>query len=185
VTTGIAFLEKGESMNTRVIGAVIDNIVLRPPKRRDGADLHDLIARCPPLDLNSRYAYLLLCEHHGATCIVAEAGGELVGAVTAYIRPAIEPEEVSTLFIWQVAVAPHAQGQRLASRMLDQLTARCAVTHRFHKIETTISPSNIGSQKLFDSYAKRFNIGITAQPYFAASDFGDGKHEEEWLYQLG
>lgn len=172
-------------MNTRVTGAAVDHIVLRQPKRRDGADLHDLIARCPPLDLNSRYAYLLLCEHHGATCIVAEAGGELVGAITAYMRPAISAAQPDTLFIWQVAVAPNMQGQRLGSRMLDQLTARCALTHRFHKIETTISPSNIGSHKLFDSYAKRNNIGIAAKPYFVAGDFGDGKHEEEWLYQLG
>lgn len=56
---GIAFLGKGESMNTQVASAA-DYIVLRPPERKDGAALHDLIASCPPLDLNSRYAYLLL-----------------------------------------------------------------------------------------------------------------------------
>ena len=50
---GIAFLEKGESMNTQVASAA-DYIVLRPLERSDGAALHDLIERCPPLDLNSR-----------------------------------------------------------------------------------------------------------------------------------
>jgi L-2,4-diaminobutyric acid acetyltransferase len=177
---GIAFLGKGESMNTQVASAA-DYIVLRPPERKDGAALHDLIASCPPLDLNSRYAYLLLCEHHAAMCVVAEAEGQLVGAITAYIPPA-KPD---TLFIWQVAVAPDMQGHQIASRMLDQLVARCAATYRFQKIETTISPSNIGSRKLFESYARRNKVDIQAEPYLAASEFGAGQHEEEWLYQLG
>lgn len=167
-------------LSTEVASAA-DYYVLRPPERRDGAALHDLIQSCPPLDLNSRYAYLLLCEHHAATCVVAETEGQLVGAITAYIPPA-KPD---TLFIWQVAVAPHMQGKQIASRMLDQLVARCATSHRFQKLETTISPSNIGSRKLFESYAQRHRIALRAQPYLAASDFGAGQHEDEWLYQLG
>jgi L-2,4-diaminobutyric acid acetyltransferase len=112
---------------------------------------------------------------------VAEFNGELAGAVTAYIPPS-QPE---TLFIWQVAVAPTMQGQRLGSRMLDTLTERCARTQGFKNIETTISPSNIGSQKLFASYARRHHVAIKSRPYFTAVDFGGGRHEEEWLYQIG
>lgn len=161
--------------------AAADHIVLRIPDRRDGATLHDLIAACPPLDLNSRYAYLLLCEHHANTCVVAEFNGELAGAITAYIPPS-QPD---TLFIWQVAVAPTVQGQRLGSRMLDSLTERCTHTHGFKSIETTINPSNIGSQKLFANYARRHHVDIRGRPYLTAVDFGDGRHEEEWLYQIG
>ena len=161
--------------------AAADHIVLRLPQRDDGADLHDLIARCPPLDLNSRYAYLLLCEHHAATCVVAQVSGELAGAITAYIPPT-QPD---TLFIWQVAVAPAMQGQRLGSRMLDHLAARCALSHGFRRIETTISPSNLGSRKLFSSYARRHHAGIEVKPFLGSSDFGKGRHEEEWLYQIG
>lgn len=176
-------------MNARapasIAPAAAEHIVLRMPNnspdRRDGAYLHDLIARCPPLDLNSRYAYLLVCEHHADTCVVAEFNGELVGAITAYIPPS-QPD---TLFIWQVAVAPTMQGQRLGSRMLDSLTERCAHTHAYTHIETTISPSNSGSQKLFASYARRHHVEIKGRPYFATADFGDGRHEEEWLYQIG
>lgn len=172
-------------MNVRasahLASAAVNHIVLRLPDRRDGADLHDLIARCQPLDLNSRYAYLLLCEHHANTCVVAEFNGELVGAITAYILPS-KPD---TLFIWQVAVTPNMQGQRLGSRMLDHLTERCVRTCGVHQIETTISPSNIGSQQLFASYALRHNIDIKSRPHFNTADFGDGRHEEEWLYQIG
>ncbi|MFC7298185.1 diaminobutyrate acetyltransferase [Herminiimonas aquatilis] len=169
-------------MNARIPTSAAANLIgLRQPDRRDGAHLHELIARCPPLDLNSRYAYVLLCEHHANTCVVAEFNGELAGAITAYIPP----EKPDTLFIWQVAVAPNMQGQHVGSRMLDSLTERCAQSLGFRMIEATISPSNIGSQKLFASYARRHDTEINAVPYFTVADFGDGQHEEEWLYQIG
>ncbi|WP_353155426.1 diaminobutyrate acetyltransferase [Herminiimonas fonticola] len=168
-------------MNVRVRASAASNqIVLRLPERRDGADLHELIAHCPPLDLNSRYAYLLLCEHHAATSVVAQIKGRLIGAITAYVPPT----QPGTLFIWQVAVAPNMQGQRLGSRMLDHLVERCARSCGVQQIAATISPSNIGSQNLFKSYARRHHADIQAQPYLTAVDFGDGQHEEEWLYQI-
>ncbi len=169
-------------MNVRThASAASDQIVLRLPERGDGADLHELIAHCPPLDLNSRYAYLLLCEHHAATSVVARIKGRLVGAITAYVPP-MQPD---TLFVWQVAVAPNMQGQHLGSRMLDHLIERCVRTCGVHQIVATISPSNTGSQNLFKSYARRHHTDIQAQPYLTAVDFGDGQHEEEWLYQIG
>lgn len=155
--------------------------VLRMPARRDGAALHDLIAHCPPLDLNSRYAYLLQCDHYADTCVVAEVDGRIVGAITAYIPPG-KPD---TLFVWQVAVDPTMQGQRLASQMLDNLVDRCRQHHPIRHVEATISPSNIASRKLFTSFATRYGVQIAAGLHYAASDFGKGDHEEEWLYRIG
>lgn len=168
-------------MTAQVLSSASAQLILRKPTRSDGADLHDLIARCPPLDLNSGYAYLLLCEHHADTCVVAELGGRLVGAVTAYYPPTRR----DTLFVWQVAVAPEMQGKRLASRMLDRLIERCAVEHDLRIVEATISPSNIASRKLFTSLATRHGLDITGSLLFSADDFGRGDHEEEWLYQIG
>jgi L-2,4-diaminobutyric acid acetyltransferase len=168
-------------MTARVLSPAPTHVTLRKPDRSDGADLHALIASCPPLDLNSRYAYLLLCEHHADTCVVAELNGRLVGAVTAYFLPACP----DMLFVWQVAVAPGMQGQRLASRMLDRLIERCAVEQPLRIVQATISPSNIASRKLFTSLAARHGMDIAGSLLFSAADFGDGKHEEEWLYQIG
>jgi len=173
-------------MTARVLSpAPTRQIVLRMPARRDGAALHDLIAHCPPLDLNSRYAYLLQCDHYADTCVVAEVDGRIVGAITAYIPPT-KPD---TLFVWQVAVDPTMQGQRLASQMLDNLVDRCLSGHGAHRpirtIEATISPSNIASRKLFTSFATRYGVDVAAGLHFAAADFGKGDHEEEWLYRIG
>lgn len=154
---------------------------LRRPARDDGAALHQLIAGCPPLDLNSPYAYLLLCEHHADTCVVAEQSGKIVGAVTGYMLPA-RPD---ILFVWQVAVAQPMQGQGLGQRMLDHLFQRCLSSQAMTGVETTISPSNLHSQKLFAGIARQHRVSCEATPFLTADDFGGSSHEEERLYQLG
>ncbi len=155
--------------------------VFRQPERRDGAVLHDLIAASPPLDLNSRYAYLLVCEHFAETSVIAEQDGAMVGAVTAYIPPT-HPD---TLFIWQVAVAERLRGQKLASRMLEHLLVRCVKPRCLRWMEATISPSNSASRKLFTQFATRNDVGVTTTPLFAPRDFGSSGHEEEHLYRIG
>ena len=154
---------------------------MRQPQRGDGAALHDLVAACPPLDLNSRYAYLLLCEHHAATSVVAELGGAMVGAITAYVPPA-QPD---TLFVWQVAVAARMRGQKLGTRMLDHLLGHCIAPRRLRWMETTISPGNHASENLFTRFAARHGAGCTTATLFAAEDFGQSGHEEERLYKIG
>ncbi len=156
-------------------------IVLRPPERRDGAMLHDLVAACPPLDLNSRYAYLLLCEHHAQTSVVAETEGELAGAITAYVPP----QQPDTLFVWQVAVAPRMRGQKLGTRMLEYLLQHCVRAQGLRWLETTISPDNPASQRLFTRFAVRHDAGCTTTTLFAASDFGESGHQPECLYRIG
>jgi L-2,4-diaminobutyric acid acetyltransferase len=169
-------------MNARISGPSLScDVTLRQPERRDGAALHQLVASCPPLDLNSRYAYLLLCEHHASTSVVAEADGLIVGAITAYLPPA-QPD---TLFVWQVAVAPRMRGQGLGARMLDHLKQLCIAQGRLRWLETTISPSNDPSRTLFINFARRHGVGCTTATLFSASDFGESGHEEECLYKIG
>lgn len=169
-------------MNARMPDqATTSRLVLRRPRRNDGAALHDLVAACPPLDLNSRYAYLLLCEHHAATSVIAEVDGKLVGAITAYIPPS-QPD---TLFVWQVAVASQQRGQGLGTRMLSHLLRDCIKQRNLRWMETTISPSNEASHKLFTSFALHQGAGCSIATLFAAEDFGASGHEEERLYKIG
>lgn len=156
-------------------------LTLRQPQQSDGAALHGLIAACPPLDLNSLYAYLLLCLHHAQTSVVAEVDGLLVGAITAYIPPA-QPD---TLFVWQVAVAPQQRGQGLGKRMLQHLLQDCIAPRRLRWMETTISPDNAASDHLFTRFALQHDAGCTIATLFDAAAFGESGHEEERLYKIG
>ena len=156
------------------------DVSFRRPQRRDGSTLWELIRTCKPLDENSPYAYLLLCEHFPETCVVAELDGRIVGFISGY-RP---PTRSDAVFVWQVAVHPGARGRKLGVRMLHELVNRpaCADATR---IETTVTPSNEASRRMFQSFARSINAELKSEDYFAANDLGDTGHEPERLITIG
>ncbi len=157
-------------------------VKLRLPTDGDGHALHQLVARCQPLDTNSVYCNLLQCTDFADTAIAAEnADGNLVGFISGY-RPPARPD---TLFVWQVAVDSSMRGQGLALRMLLALTARVAATTGVRFIETTISPDNAASQALFLKAFNQLGISHTTSVLFSSAQHFAGLHEDEVLYRAG
>ncbi len=153
---------------------------MRPPARADGPAMQDLVARCPPLDLNSAYLYLLLTEHFPDTCILAEDDDGLLGMVSGY-RP---PGRDDTLFVWQVAVDPRARGRGLGLDMLLGLLSRRS-PRPAHWVETTVGPGNRASRGLFRRLAVRLDASLNETALFDAALFGAGTHEAEPLLRIG
>lgn len=158
----------------------LGSIVYRKPSLGEGKDVHGLISDCGPLDVNSAYAYMLLCAHFADTCVVAEEQGRLVGFVSAYRKPA-DPD---VLFVWQVAVSPAARGRGVGSGMLCEVLARASCSS-VTEIETTIGPSNRASWALFESLANKLGAAMSRETFFQEEDFGDEKHEAETLLRIG
>lgn len=155
------------------------SLEFRSPGRDDGAAMWR-IADESGLDLNSQYAYLMVGEFFGATSIVADAGGEIAGFISGFCPP----ESPDDLFVWQIAVKNSWQGQGIASRMLDELTAR----HKAHGgrfVTATISPSNEASQKTFQSLARRLGTEWEKSPLFGEELFDGDEHEAEEFYRIG
>jgi len=154
---------------------------LRMPRRADGAAIARLIGECPPLDTNSLYAYLLLCEHHDATCVVAEsAGGRIDGFVSAYLVP----RRPDVLFVWQVAVHERARGHRLGRAMLQELLRRDGLRH-VRYLETTVGPDNQASRRTFAGLAHGLGAHVAEQPFFDRKLFGGAEHDDEMLLRIG
>ncbi len=160
-------------------GSAPARVALRMPGREHGARIHALVSRCHPLDLNSLYAYLLLCDHHAPTCVIAELDGEVVGFISSYRQP----RHLERLFVWQVAVAPEMRGTGLASSMLEDLLARPASSGRT-VLETTVSPSNKASKRMFQALARKRSAVITESLAFSREDFAGENHEEEILLSI-
>jgi L-2,4-diaminobutyric acid acetyltransferase len=153
-------------------------IELRHPTIQDGAALYQLASDSQVLDVNSSYAYLLLCKHFSPTCVVAVDAG-VAGFATAYRLP----QQPDTLFLWQIAVGASHRGQGLALRMLQWLLQQpsCEGVKRF---ETTVTPSNRASTALFEAFARSLGAELTVTPYFAADLFPGGGHEAEQLFSI-
>lgn len=160
----------------------IATITLRQPTDQDGYSLHQLVARCQPLDTNSVYCNLLQCTDFSATAIAAEnEQGSLVGFISGYCPPA----RPSTLFIWQVAVDSSMRGQGLALHMLLALVRRVEAEHGIRYLETTISPDNSASIALFTKAFAALGINHHTRLLFGSEQHFSGLHADEVLYRAG
>lgn len=156
-------------------------IEIRAPRMEDAAGIHRLVEESGVLDVNSPYAYLLVCTDFADTSVVADRDGEVVGFVAAY-RPPPQPD---TVFVWQIGVAESARRQGLGRRML-AATVRREGCDDVRYLDTTITPSNAASRHLFESFASAENAEIhRSEAYFPASAFGEGSHEAEDRYRIG
>ncbi len=148
----------------------------------DGATLWRLAKDSKTLDLNSSYSYLLWCRDFAGTSAVARgADGEPVGFITGYVRP----DRPRTLLVWQVAVDSAHRGHGIAAALLDGLTARLTAERGITEVETTITPGNTASERLFTSFAARHGAQVDREVLFGADLFPDGPHDPEVLYRIG
>lgn len=157
-----------------------DEVFIRMPVAGDGNRMHALAEKCPPLDLNSEYCYLLMSTHFAKTSTVAERHGELIGFQTGYFKP----EDPHVLFIWQIAVGPGGRGEGLGKKMIQSLLNRFD-SGRIRYLEQTVTKSNAPSRGLFGSVAKSLLTEIEESPLFGARDFASPSHEPEYLLRIG
>lgn len=152
----------------------------RGPEAGDGSAVWRLVASCPPLDVNSRYAVLLQCTHFADTCVMAERDGDVLGWVSGH-RPPSEPDAI---FVWQVAVSEKARGRSLGKALLDALLARPGVRGS-RRLIATVSPSNAASRRMFEGFAARRGLSMDVRPHFERDLHFGGTHEAEHLISIG
>lgn len=158
----------------------LGSVVYRKPSRSEGKDIHGLVSDCAPLDLNSAYAYMILCAHFADTCAVAEEQGRVIGFASSYRKP----DDPDVLFVWQVAVSPRARGRGIGSALLRELLARASCS-TVKMLETTIGPTNRASWALFESLADQLGATMSREMFFQEEDFEEDGHEAEVLLRIG
>ncbi len=159
---------------------VARSLAIAPPVADDAAEIHALIAACPPLDGNSLYANLIQCTHFAASCAVARLNGKVVGWISGH-RP---PGREDTYFLWQVAVHPDARGTGLPKLLLRQILDRPEQTN-VRQIETSITRANEASWALFRSIAKWLGAPMADTTWFDRDQHLAGAHDSEFLVTIG
>lgn len=153
-------------------------ITVRIPTRDDASDMWHLANGA--VDANSPYSYLMMVEYLADTCAVAvDEDDKIAGFVTGFRLPA----DLSTLFIWQIAVSAERRGLGIGAQMLDDLAARPAVP-RLRHLEASVTPGNQASAGLFRAFAESRQAECVEEPLFAAADF-PGTHDPEVRFRIG
>lgn len=152
---------------------------MRPTRLGDGAAMWQFVHEHGGLELNTAYAYLVLADDFTDTCIVAEHDGHLAGFVLGY-RPPTRPD---TLFVWQVGVHPDHRGKGLARRMILDLLEQQAPEVRY--LESTVTPSNMASRRLFQSIAEARAATCHVSEYLTEDVFPQSGHEAEERFRIG
>lgn len=155
---------------------------LRSPVATDARAIWQMVDPMPDLDSNSPYAYLLLCSHFSATSLVARRDSELAGFVLGYIRP----DEPSTAFVWQVAVAESQRGCGLGRTLIERWFSNCAKAFDVRFLEATVTPSNDASKALFSAFAATQNAPLQQSVAFPRALFPENHpHEDEVSLRIG
>jgi L-2,4-diaminobutyric acid acetyltransferase len=154
----------------------IPHVSLRSCQARDGARMFEFVRMHGGLELNSAYAYLLLCERFGDCSLLADANDETAGFVLGIRTPA----SAETLFVWQIGVAPLFRKRGLGARMLDVLLERRQPRY----LEAHVAADNRASEALFRALARRHRAPFAMGDGLPSAWFPDA-HQEERLVRVG
>ncbi len=157
-----------------------DDIRFRAPVADDAAAIWQLVRDDGGLDLNSPYAYLLVCTDYAETSVVAEDETGLIGFVASY-RPPTRPEAI---FVWQVGVAKRARRRGLGRRLLHQMLDRPANVDCAY-VTSTVTPDNDASIALFRRLASDLRVPCETTPRFTEDHFPGDEHEPEVEFEIG
>lgn len=155
---------------------------LEAPNLDDAPRLWEITRDSGVLDVNSPYSYALWCRDFADTSVVARGrDGDVFGFITGYVRP----DDPGTLFVWQVAVDENRRGLGLAGRMLGYLGDQLPDLGCDH-VEATVTPDNIASTKMFESFARSRGARLERRELFGEDAFPDDvEHDPEVLFRIG
>jgi L-2,4-diaminobutyric acid acetyltransferase len=162
--------------NIRVLTG--EKIRFRIANGTDFMEVHDFVSMCPPLESYAEHVYKILLRYFGNSCFIAELRKRIVGFVLGFIS---QTDSQKTYFLWQIGVAPFMQGTGTGTRLLEYVEAHVGDLG-CERIEVTIDPENISSQKLFEkmefrNISKREGKTVKVNGNLAVKDYyKPGRH---------
>ena len=153
-------------------------IKITHPRKEDGISVAELIKRCPPLDLNSTYHYLIQSHYFSKTCSIAFDNKKVVAFVSGFINSS----KNNSLFIWQVAIDENYRGKELGIELIEFILNQ---NKNLDSIETTVTETNLASRRMFEKFCEKYQIKLSEQTLFNKEQDFSNEHDSEILLKIG
>jgi diaminobutyrate acetyltransferase len=120
-------------------------ITIRRTTENDFLEVYNFVSKCKPLENYFEHFYKIMLRYFGNTCFIAEFKKDIIG----FIMGCISQVDPKTMFIWQIGVFSKFRGNEIGAMLLKELE-KTAKGSNCERIELTIDPENISSQKFFE-----------------------------------
>ncbi len=119
-------------------------MIIRKATQEDFLRVHQFTAGCPPMENYPEHVYKIILRYFGDYCFIAEEKGQIIGFAMGIVPQSFP----GTYFLWQIGVTPSHQGQGIGGKLVREVENELRKLG-FKRIEVTIDPVNLPSQKLF------------------------------------
>ena len=139
--------------------------------------MHQFTAGCPPMENYPEHVYKIILRYFGDYCFIAEENEQIIGFVLGIVPQSLE----STYFLWDIGVTPSYRGQGIGGKLVREVEKELGKMG-IKRVELTIDPDNIPSQKLFEkmgyeNISERVGNTIEVQGNMAVKDYyKPGRH---------
>lgn len=118
---------------------------IRRAVQEDHLKIHRFTAECPPLENYPEHVYKIILRYFGNYCFIVEEEEKVIAFAMGIVPQTLQ----DTYFLWDIGVDPSYQNKGIGAKLLTEIENELRKLG-FRRIELTIDPTNISSQKLFE-----------------------------------
>lgn len=117
---------------------------IRNATEEDFMSVHEFISDFRQLENYSEHVYKILLRYFSSSSFIAERDSDIIGFVMGFRSQ----DDKDIFFLWQIGVDSGAQGEGVGTNLLKRIEQQARVMG-CEKIELSVDPKNIPSQRLF------------------------------------
>ena len=150
---------------------------IRKATQEDFLRVHQFTAGCPPMENYPEHVYKIILRYFGDYCFIGEENEQIIGFVLGIVPQGFQ----GTYFLWEIGVTPTYRGQGIGGKLVREVEKELGKMG-FKRIELTIDPVNLPSQKFFkkmdyENISERVGKTIEVQGNRAVQDYyKPGRH---------
>lgn len=151
---------------------------IRKATQEDFLDVYRFTAACPGMENYPEHVYKIILRYFGDYCFIAkDDSGQIIGFAMGIV-PRSFP---GTYFLWEIGVSPSYKRRGIGGELVLEIENILRALE-FKRIEVTIDPVNLPSQKFFEkrgyeNISERVGKTIVIEGNLAVQDYyKPGRH---------